>query len=63
LLPVGQEHRHHGCHHPRRHSLLPPPPLLPSLLPTAISIDAIAAIAAIAAMDNFCGTDMVLIPR
>jgi hypothetical protein len=60
LLPVGQERRHHGCHYPRRHSLLPPPPLLPSLLPAAISVDAIAAIAA---MDNFYGTDMVLIPR
>ncbi len=33
---------------------------LPSLLPATISVDAIAAIAA---MDNFYGTDMVPIPR
>ncbi len=33
---------------------------LPSLLLAAISVDAIAAIAA---MDNFYGTDMVQIPR
>ncbi len=33
---------------------------LPLLLPTAISVDAIAAIAA---MDNFYGTDMVPVPR
>jgi hypothetical protein len=62
LLPVGQECRHHGCRHPHHHSpLLPPPPLLPSLLPAAISADAIAAIVD---MDNFLqdghGTDSMV---
>jgi hypothetical protein len=40
--------------------LLSPPPLLPSLLPAAIAANAIAAIAT---MDSFCGTVLILIPR
>jgi hypothetical protein len=39
--------------------LLPPPLLLPPVLPAAIAADTIAAIAT---MDNFCGTVMILIP-
>ncbi len=49
--------RRRSCN--RRHCYHPPP-LMPLLLPAAITAETLAAIAA---MDSFCGTVIILIPR